>query len=344
MVPENNDGAPATILDEIRELGYVSVRDGSIISEVRPKDCLVSSRWDRWTPTLRYLRDYAQHHPHFGGEFFVCLYDGWREYIEPTFGAARRYTPWLDLPEDERCRDYIGRGKLGEVRFCAQTPHAAAIYPELPHPVLAYNRHVGDRNTLLIPDSEFLETEFAPFRNQVLAADVPFTAKRGDALFWRGSPNTTDGYAYSTPPGGFGVRIHPRRLAVAMSQPEIATALGLGGILNASFAYSPISNMLQNRYLLDIDGMVTAWSGGYWKLLSNSLVIRAPSHWEHWFSSLLHNGATHLELPSWHPNDVRATHAWCQSHPAETAAMAAAGTAVARRVTYRYAVEEYTIA
>jgi len=53
---------------------------------------------------------------------------------------------------------------------------------------------------------------------------------------------------------------------------------------------------------------------------------------------------THLDLPSWHPNDVRATHAWCQSHPAETAAMAAAGTAVARRVTYRYAVEEYTIA
>ena len=342
--PESDDGATATVLDEIRELGYVSVRDGRLISEVRPKDCLVSSRWDRWTPTLRYLRDYARFNPDFGGEFFVCLYDGWREYIEPTFpGAGRRYVPLLDLPADERRSAYIGRGNAGEVRFRAQTPHAAAVYPELPHPVLAYNRHVGDRNTLLIPDSEFLETEFAPFRDQVLAADVPFAAKRGDALYWRGSPNTTEGYAYSTPQG-FGVRMHPRRLAVAMSHPKTAAALGLGGVLDASFARAPISEMLAHRYLLDIDGMVTAWSGGYWKLLSNSLVIRAPSHWEHWYSPLLRDGATHLELPSWHPNDVRAMHAWCQSHPAETAAMAAAGTAVARRVTYRYAVEEYTIA
>lgn len=339
------DGATATVLDEIRELGYISVRDGRLISEVRPKDCLVSSRWDRWTPTLSYLSDYARFNPDFGGEFFVCLYDGWREYIEPTFpGAGRRYTPWLDLPADERRSAYIGRGNAGEVRFRAQTPHAAAVYPELPHPVLAYNRHVGDRNTLLIPDSEFLETEFAPFRSEVLAADVPFAAKRGDALYWRGSPNTTEGYAYSTPPGGFGVRMHPRRLAVAMSHPQTAASLGLAGVLDASFARTPISEMLRNRYLLDIDGMVTAWSGGYWKLLSNSLVIRAPSHWEHWYSPLLRDGVTHLDLPSWHPNDVRATHAWCQSHPAETAAMAAAGSAVARRVTYRYAVEEYTIA
>lgn len=349
--PAPEDAATATVLDEIRELGYVSVRDGRVISEVRPKECLVSSRWDRWTPTVRYLRDYARFNPDFGGEFFVCLYDGWREYIEPTFGAARTYVPWLDLPGAERRAAYIGRGNAGEVRFRAQTAAAAAVYPELPHPVLAYNRHVGDRNTLLIPDSEFLETDFAPFRNQVIAADVPFAEKRADALYWRGSPNTTEGYAYSTPacfvpPGaapGAGV-MHPRRLAVAMSQKEAMVALGLGGILDASFSHASIAEMLQRRYLLDIDGMVSAWSGGYWKLLSNSLVIRAPSHWEHWYSPLLRDGVTHLDLPSWSPTDIRATYAWCQSHLSETAAMAAAGSAVARRLSYKYAVEEYVIA
>lgn len=355
MAPDtmSDPDATETVLNDIQELGYVAVRDGRIIAEVRPKDCLVSSCWDRWSPTLRYLCDYARYHCDFGGEFFVCLYDGWREYIEPTPPAARAYCDWLSLPPEARRRDYLGRGNAGEPRFRAQTDAAAAVYPELPHPVLAYNRHVGDRNTLLIPDSEFLETDFAPFRRQVYADDRPFASKPADGpLYWRGSPNTTEGYRYSTPPGLFRdpasgapvARVHPRHIAASLSQPDAAAALGLTGVLDASFSYASVADMLKNRYLLDIDGLVSAWSAGYWKLLSQSLVIRAPSHWEHWYSPLLRDGVTHLDLPSWRPEDLRATHAWCVAHPAETAAMAAGGTAVAERVTYRYAVEEYTIA
>jgi hypothetical protein len=341
--PDAPDDDVKTVLDDICELGYVSVRDGRVISEISPKRCPVSESWNNWAPVVRYLRDYARHHPHFGGEFFVCLYDGWREYIEPTFDSDRRYVPWLDIPAEERVRDYIGLGSAGEVRFRAQTAEAAAVYPELPRQVLAYNRHVGDRNTLLVPDREFIENEFASFRNQVIASDIPFSQKDATSLYWRGGPNMTDGYRHNTP-AFLGERMHPRSIAVTLSDPTNAEALGLGGILDASFKYTSISEMVKHRYILDIEGMVTAWSGGYWKLLCNSLVIRAPSHWEHWYAPLLRDGVTHLDLPSWNPKDLRATHAWCQSHPTETAAMAAAGSAVARRVTYRYAVEEYTIA
>ena len=90
------------VLAEVPELGFVTVRDGAVVQSARPEANLFSSRWDRWTPTLRYLGDVARARPDFGGEFFVCLYDGWREYAEPVDPRGRRRRAWSALPAADR--------------------------------------------------------------------------------------------------------------------------------------------------------------------------------------------------------------------------------------------------
>jgi len=108
------------------------------------------------------LTDYSKEHPDFGGEFFVCLYDGWREYSEPIMPPAdRQYVPWTSLPTHVKA-SYLGPGNAKEPRFrhpSALSQDPAAPYPNLPRKVLTYNRHKYDTNALLIPDSEFLETK-----------------------------------------------------------------------------------------------------------------------------------------------------------------------------------------
>lgn len=67
----------AATLQEIVELGFVRVVSGNVVLALSP---LASVYEDRMISTVKYLREYVQHHPEFVGEFFVCVYDGWREY------------------------------------------------------------------------------------------------------------------------------------------------------------------------------------------------------------------------------------------------------------------------
>ena len=73
----------------------------------------------------------------------------------------RRYIPWREADRSK----FLGRGSYGEPRFLHRHEDIT-IYPELPRPVLTYNRHVGDRAALLIPDVEYIMTGFEPFLAQ----------------------------------------------------------------------------------------------------------------------------------------------------------------------------------
>lgn len=74
------------ILEQITELGYVSINNQYVINSIKPKFNVYSDDNvnlidypNRWNITIQYLTDYAKYHPDFKGEYFVCIYDGWRE-------------------------------------------------------------------------------------------------------------------------------------------------------------------------------------------------------------------------------------------------------------------------
>jgi hypothetical protein len=185
------------ILQEIVELGYISFENGSIHDIIKPVYNLQISPMDRWTPLTKYFAEYAAKHPAFEGEFFLSLYDGWREYSEPTPPEQRQYVQWLDMDPSERVQNFIGKGHHGEPRFRHLRPDLPEIYPELPLKVLAFGRHRGDRNTFLLPDTEFLTTQFGSYMLDVQSADASVSFEnRVPKISWHGSKHMHWGHKY----------------------------------------------------------------------------------------------------------------------------------------------------
>jgi hypothetical protein len=314
------------VLHSIAELGFVSVQDGHVAA-VPPRGPVPPLSMARWEPTLQYVRDYASFHARWSGEFFLCIYDAWREYSRPVAEDLRCYVPWREV---ERAK-FLGHGSYGEPRFLHRHEDAR-IYPELPRQVLTYNRHAGDRNALLIPDVEFITTGFEPFLAQVNASDVGWRQKAGKVI-WRGARFPAD-HARSEFDGPDVV--HVRHAAVAL-----AAAPAFSACLDASFERTTIADMLTYRYQLDLDGMASAWSGLFWKLSSNSLVFKPVSHWEQWYYRRLMPGTHYVALPAL--EDIRDAIRRCEDDPSSCRAMVRRANALTASLTVEYAVAEYMI-
>jgi Glycosyl transferase family 90 len=315
------------VLESIVELGYVSVKNGVIIELVPPKNNLWHNRWDRWTATINYIREYAKRHHRWSGEYFVCVYDGWREMSAFVDESSRKYVPWSDLDRTK----FTGVGLANEPRFCHRHEDPS-IYPELPRKVLAYNRHLNDRNVLLIPDGEFIITRFASHVQQVKNGDIPWEQKASKVI-WRGSSLVMGNVAfYDLERGSKG----QRDAAVSFS-----AKLECRDVLDASYNPAPILWMLKHKYLLDIDGTVNAWSGLYWKMSSNSLVWKLKSHWEQWYYNLLIPYQHYVPL-----NDLYQTRElfdWCEQNQSKCFEIVTKAKRLIQKLKYEFAVLEYAI-
>lgn len=261
-------------LEEIVEFGYVHIDSSKIINAIQPVYNVYTNverfrkQW-RWDVTLRYLEQYSAHHPEFEGQFYLCLYDGFREYSFGVKYEDREYVEWASLSVDEK-KKYMGHGSVGEPRF-VQVDH---IYPFFDLPVLCYCRHKCDLASMLIPDYEFLTDQFKPFTDQVREHDIPFHHKDKSTVYWRGSRNVW-------------CANHPRIRAVHSVDP----------FLDASFTRTNIQTQLKHGFLLDLDGQVNAFSALYWKLRSNSVVIKLESIWEQWYYSQLRPDVHYISIP-----------------------------------------------
>lgn len=322
------------IMEDIPELAYISVKNGKVEMTLPfdKKALHVQPQWNRVDEMVKYFQDYANYHPDFDGEYFFSVYDGWREYSEPIEPHKREYVPWKNIQNKS---SYIGKGNILEIRFM-HPRESGNIYPELPLQILTYNRHIDDRNSLLVPDPDFV-SDFFPkgwtnglkmYTDKVEEFDIPYEQKNGDYILWRGKKNRDGGYdAYDH---GFG-RMHPRITAVYFSTKYRE--------LNASFDTMEIKDILKHKYLLDIDGMVSAWSGFYWKMYSNSTVIKMKSHWEQWYYEQLSPFENYIPCETFF--DIPLTYKWCVENDNICKEIAENGIKLIKTLTYDYAVKKY---
>ena len=312
------------VLDDIVELGYLSVLNGKIVELIPPK---INVARKRWTPTINFIRDYAERHNSWEGEFFVCIYDGWREYSSYADERARKYVPWSYLDRSK----FLGVGIANEPRF-RHRHEDTTIYPEMPRKVMAYDRHVNDRNVLLIPDAEFLATRFAAHLQYVKNGAIPWEQKVSKVI-WRGSPLILNGnsfYDYEWDPK------RQRDLAVSCStKPEFRS------LLDASYIPTPISWMLKHKYLLDIDGTVNAWSALYWKMSSNSLVWKMRTHWEQWYYNMLIPNQHYVPLADFF--QMSELFHWCENNQPTCLAIVNEANSLMKRLTYELSITEYQL-
>lgn len=297
----------AGILFNIPELGFVSIRAGRSIF-LPPRYHVWIQRAD---PVLRYLAAYSSLRG-FEGDFFLCLYDGWREYSAPCDNPT--FVPWREVDQSR----YVGLGSVREPRFIHRFDDG--IFPVFPLPVLAFCRHRNDPNTMLIPDPEFLQDEFRDYTEKVAQYDIDWSRKDGSAMYWRGSYRSDRSFSEPSPR-------------------HFVTSVGAQWI-DARYASDvPISEALRHKYVLDVDGFVNAWSGLYWKLRSNSLPVKLTSHWEQWYYNMIED-RRHLILSG---RDLWTTYEELVSDDQRARLIAEEGRALASRLTCRFALEEYVI-
>lgn len=294
------------ILAAIPELGLISIR-GRGVKYVPPRTNACD--W-RAPPVLDYLQRYADHR-RIDGEYFLCLYDGWREYSAPC--ATPVFVPWRDVDPGR----FAGTGADGEPRFIHR--HADGIFPVLPRPVLTFCRHAGDTGAWLIPDAEFLETRFKRFLDDVRASDCGWDDKRGDVLYWRGQRRSTNS-------GDSHVRDLIARSEARHLDARLTTE-------------TTIADQLRYKYLLDVDGMVSAWSGLFWKLASNSVPVKVRSHWEQWYYRWLRDGESIVLTDL----DFEQTFRHLARTDGECHRISQCGRRLAERLSYQFACEEYVI-
>jgi len=297
------------VLNDIVELGYAVFDSDGAYRYIAPKVNLWSGRWRQMSQFLQGLNGAGK----LSGEFFVCLFDGWREYAHPS--DEKVFVPWSSVDKSL----FLGKGTCEEPRFvhaCQDTN----IFPIMPHPVIAFNRHTDDANTLVIPDPDFIDTGFKEFAKEVADNDIPWERKV-DLAIWRGRRHVSD---YKVDPV-----LHARDRITRLDD----------SLLSASYSYdTPISEQLKYKFIVDVEGTTSSWSGLYWKLLSNSLVIRIKSHWENWYSSSLINGENCVVTTI---EDLPKCIRWCVDHPVACERMAANGTKLARKLNYQHAIERF---
>jgi hypothetical protein len=71
-------------------------------------------------------------------------------------------------------------------------------------------------------------------------------------------------------------------------------------------------DQLASRYIFSIDGNAAAWDRPMWIMNSNSLLMRAPTKYEMWYSSFLRDGEQFVEVEK--ENIVRAFN-FCEANP-----------------------------
>jgi len=194
---------------------------------------------------------------------------------------------------------------------------------------VAYCRPRGKAPAVrLIPDTYFfLSRGYQSLRKAAASKVLPAWEERQDIVFWRGSA-TTNGSAID---GSEIERIEqiPRVALCRMVQGHDMTDVAIMAPWGFSFPeeqqieyltkeeiFRPPTVMVQHanyRYLIDIDGVASAW-GFFEKLLLGACVLKVGSPFEQWY---------YRELSEWrHFVPVRADLSdlltqieWCREHP-----------------------------
>ena len=99
--------------------------------------------------------------------------------------------------------------------------------------------------------------------------------------------------------------------------------------------------MVEYKYILDMDGNACTWDATAWKLNSGSVLFKVESGWRQWFYSEFHPWIHYVPIAD-DFSDLQEKYHWCETHPAECETMISNAKDLFQSV-YRFStVVEYT--
>ncbi len=313
-----------TILETFQDLGLMQIVKGHINVTNKPK---LPHQGQRFPGMLRFVEGLVARKALPDGYYFYTVFDGVREHSEP-----RSDQPIVNFSVED-AKEWQGKGTAGEgPRFMSNPPQKPKKWLVLPRPVLVFSRQVNDPGTILLPDSDWIDSRgYVSMLADVKRGDtVPFKDKI-KKIIWRGGCNGKAYFAYDST----GKR-NQRTLVVEAGR-------SLPAIVDASFSRNTSrQSMLQYKYQLDVDGEVNAWSGLFWKLASNSVVFKVQSHYEEWYYSRL-LPFVHFIPVKGDASDLQAKFKWAEEHPEECRQMIQNAHLLISTLGYEQVLREFPI-
>jgi hypothetical protein len=295
--------------------------------------------------------------------FLICADDGYMEGFYSSLGTMRYR---------EKIADYSGASPEGQTKGPLSPPPAAYPAPE----VLLSGASPPYRR---IQPEALQENEYAMLHKAkwVLAMsnklDVPYTIDVVDRhyfycslshdfrSFHRGIPfqNKKNKIVYAG-------RLHnssrfnflrKRELTEGLTGDLTEGATPLGDLTQREYFYSDAVSkenvvaekgkwiesreMVEYKYILDMDGNACTWDATAWKLNSGSVLMKVESGWRQWFYDSFHPWTHYVPIAD-DFSDLQEKYHWCETHPEECERMVSNAKDFFQEV-YRFSnVVEYT--
>lgn len=207
-------------------------------------------------------------------------------HIKPRVSATLIVDASDQLSISQGHKEELYSERIRSVAFCDSCYSAQETFP-------------FDGHAILIPDFEFLSSAgYYGMKAEIdrAAAASPFRSKARKITF-RGS--TTGNTIRHSPThlsenGRLRVSIRsrekcagcvPENFDISVSSIVQVSDVTAAAIIEQGLVggHMTSSQMMQSRALLDMDGNSNSWRGCWWKLRSNSVVIKEPSQWCQWY-------------------------------------------------------------
>jgi hypothetical protein len=220
--------------------------------------------------------------------FIICAHDG---YLEENYYGSRVYPKLL---EKESCKN---------ISRCVLKDDLSS------YPVYYNNKYVlamcnmpGVAYTLTVPDRYYF---YLNHHNQYrsIHKGVPFKNKINKIVF---GSRREYGSKYNF--------INRRDIEINQREYFYSDAVSKDNIVAPNWIDR--NEMLQYKYLLDIDGNASTWDATAWKLNSNSVILKTESVWKQWF----YNGYfpwVHYVPVANDFSDLQEKYKWCEEHQEE---------------------------
>jgi hypothetical protein len=236
--------------------------------------------------------------------FLICAFDG---YMEHHYYSER------NQPKQ------IGPVELQGVNEISMTnPNEYAVLHKDMY-VLGQSNLRGVPYTFNIPDRYyFYLNRYNEYRS--IHQGIPFLSKKSQITF--GSQPRGSKYNF----------INRKDIDMSPRQYFYSNAVSKENIVCPDWI--PRKDMIQYRYILDIDGNASTWDATAWKLNSGSVIMKSDSVWSQWFYNDYQPWVHYVPVNE-DFSDIQEKFNWCESHPSECMAMIANCKALFQKI-YRF--------
>lgn len=221
------------------------------------------------------------------------------------------------------------------------------VHLNLPIPILVFSRHKDYPNNILFPDPDYIGSagyEMAKHETGIALSEIPWNLRK-QVLFWRG----TD----SSPKSKVDPRVCERTILcrtvrmlpnsdlfdcaiIDVTQNDQFEILKSEGLLRAPVTFKYFLNY---RFLLDIDGWSSSWSGCFRKLLSGSLLFKVDSNWEQWYYDKIRAWEHYVPIKK-DLSDLEEKVIWAIENDSEAKAISENARQTAMNITFQETVKE----